>query len=158
MKNNFTGLKNIENVISNLLGPIASKNNKKYNIISNLVKNWPDIVGKKYCEFCQPNKISFTKDSGNIKLTISAFNSATGFFLKNNSEILIERIASFYGYKAIYKIHIKQEPKMIVNNQSKILEISKNKQEFVNNVIQNIDDNELKNKLRNLASYVFNSN
>jgi hypothetical protein len=156
MTRKFSGLHTVEESISLLLKPIASKNSKKYSFINNLIKNWSDIVEKKYIDYCQPKSITFEKGKQNsIKLTIIAFNSPVAFFLKNNSDILIERIASLYGNRSISKIYIKQEPQLIKKKDNKNQIISIDKEQFINKTIQNVADQDLKTTLTNLAKTIF---
>ncbi len=126
----FFGPNSIDRSISKLLKPIFSGSKKEFTIINNLAKNWSGIVGKNYAQFCHPKSVAFSKnndspakDSKNnsskkqnfntqnkAKLTIAVSNSAVAFFLESSSDLIIERIAQLYGYKAIEKIIIKQEP------------------------------------------------
>lgn len=113
MSKKYFGPQSIENRLSELLKPIFQSSKKEFILINNLVRNWEEIAGKKYAAMCYPKSVSINKDklSGG-KLTIAVYNSAVGFFLENNSELLTERIAKLYGHKAISNIIIKQEPKI----------------------------------------------
>lgn len=148
------GLQTIDEKVSNLLSPIFNSSKKEFIIINNLVKNWPQIVGEKYAKFCSPKMVSFDKKNHNIKLTIAVFNSATGFFIENNSEIIIERIATKYGFKSVKKIIIKQEPKEINLNLSS----KKLSQELSNKIdkkLENIENKELSATLKKLAEEIY---
>jgi len=149
------GLQTIDNKISSLLKPILNNSKKEYILINNLVKNWSQIVGEKSAKFCMPKIINHDKKNNALKLTIAVFNPATGFFLEQNSEIIIERIAMLYGFKTINKIIIKQEPKEInlPENQKKLpIEID-NK---IEKKLKNIENKELSTTLKNLANEIFN--
>ncbi len=143
------GLQNIDQKMSHLLKPIFNGSKKEFILINNLVKNWQEVVGKKYAKFCYPKSISFGKDK-TAKLSIAVYNSATGFFLENNSELIIERIASFYGFKSIAKIIIKQEPRDIENKRSEII-LPKIKEDFLQKTIFDIEDKELAKALQSLG-------
>lgn len=143
------GLQNIEQKLTNLLQPIFHGSKKEFILINNLVKNWEEIVGQKYGKFCYPKTVSFGKEK-NAKLTIAVHNSATGFFLENNSELIIERIASFYGFKSIAKIIIKQEPKDIGAKRAEII-LPKNQEDFLQEKIYNIEDKNLALALQTLG-------
>jgi len=146
----------IDQKISNLLKPLFVGNKKDFVIIGNLVKNWEEIIGKKYAAFCYPKAISFSKDKGTGgKLTIAVHNPAIGFFLENSSEIVIERIAVFYGYKAISKLIIKQEPKDVGVNKAKEIKLSQPKENFLQEKINKIKDEDLAETLRKLGREIF---
>lgn len=149
------GLQTIDNKISSLLKPILNNSKKEYVLINNLVKNWSQIVGEKSAKFCSPKIVNLDKKNHGLKLTIAVFNPATGFFLEQNSEIIIERIAMLYGFKTINKIIIKQEPKEInFNDTAKILPPELNKK--IDKTLESIENKDLSATLKNLASEIFN--
>ena len=98
--------RSIEENLNLVLQPLFSGSKKEFILINNLVKNWSQIIGKKYAKFCTPKMVSFSKDHKSAKLTIIAYNSAIAFFIENNCELILETIASLYGFKAINKIII----------------------------------------------------
>jgi hypothetical protein len=149
------GLQTIEEKMSHLLRPIFQGSKKEFILINNLVKNWSQIVGPKYAKFCAPKIVNFEKNKSGAKLTISVFNSSVGFFLENNSDIIIERIATLYGFKSINKIIIKQEPRSVesVLPDKKIND--QNIEKKVNSTLQNIENKELEATLKKLAEDIF---
>jgi len=149
------GLQTIDNKISSLLKPILNNSKKEYILINNLVKNWSQIVGEKSAKFCMPKIVNHDKKTSGLKLTIAVFNPSTGFFLEQNSEIIIERIAMLYGFKAVNKIIIKQEPKEInFADNAKILSPEINKK--IDNILDCIANKDLSATLKNLATEIFN--
>lgn len=136
-KRSAKNFQKLDEALSQCLKPIFEGGKKEFQIINNLTKNWSQIVGKQHAKSCKPKLINLQKNSQNHEnsnqthgiLTIVAFDSATGFFLKNSSEAIIERIATFYGFKAMSKIIIKQEPKIIGDLQD-----SKKSEDLVKNL------------------------
>jgi hypothetical protein len=149
------GLQTIEEKMTHLLKPIFQGSKKEFILINNLVKNWSQIVGPKYAKFCAPKMVSFEKNKSGAKLTISVYNSSVGFFLENNSEIIIERIATLYGFKSIAKIIIKQEPRSIGNDLPDKKITDKDTEKMVNSTLQNIENKELEATLKKLAEDIF---
>ena len=145
------GLQSIDQKISNLLKPIFAGSKKEFIIINNLVKNWHEIIGKKYADFCYPKFINFDKSQKSAKLTIAVYNSSVGFYLENSSEFLLEKIATLYGYKAITKIIIKQEPKQLNNKIREEIKLPKEQQEKLNAQIKDVTDPDLANILEKLG-------
>lgn len=145
------GVQSIDQNLSKLLKPLFSGNKKEFIMINNLVKNWSEIVGKKYAEFCYPKSVNLGKfkESGG-KLTIAVYNPAVGFFLDNNAEVIIERIAAFYGFKSIAKIIIRQEPKMIAKKPKEI-RLSDEKEEGLTRITSGIENEGLAETLRKLG-------
>ena len=119
-----TYAKSIEENLNLVLQPLFSGSKKEFILINNLVKNWSQIIGKKYAKFCTPKMVSFSKDHKTAKLTIIAYNSAIAFFIENNCELILETIASLYGFKTINKIIIKQQPQIIKNTEDEKIILS----------------------------------
>jgi hypothetical protein len=155
MKQSSFGLQPLERKLEHLLKPLFHGSKKEFIFINNLVKNWPEIIGKKYADFCYPKSVSFSKDKGSSKLTIAVYNSAVGFFLENNCEIILERIATFYGFKSISKIIIKQEPKNVKSHQATDIKLSQSKEKFLQEKISEISDENLAETLQKLGREIF---
>lgn len=156
------GLQSIDSKITNLLKPLFQGSKQEFLIINNLVKNWEEVVGKKYVKLCYPKSVNFTKNSktnsSQGKLTIAVYNSTTGFFLENNSEYLLERIAQLYGYKAIHKIIIKQEPKEIKALQAEEIKLPPQQEKILQDQIKDIADKDLAATLEKLGRDIYNKN
>ena len=156
MRKTFYGLQSIDQKLAGLLKPLFQGSKKEFILINNLVKNWQEIIGKKYSEFCYPKSINLRKEKGATgKLTVGVYNSAVGFFLENNSELIIERIACFYGYKAISKIIIKHEPRIINVDKVKEIVLPQNQEDFLQERIAEIEDQDLAATLRQLGKEIF---
>lgn len=156
MKKTFYGLQSIDQKLSSLLKPMFQGSKKEFILINNLVKNWQEIIGKKYAEFCYPKSINLGKEKGaSGKLTIGVYNSAVGFFLENNAELIIERIAGFYGYKAISRIIIKQEPRIVNVEKVREIVLPQAQEDFLKEKIAEISDQDLAATLRQLGKEIF---
>jgi hypothetical protein len=106
-------MKKLEHTIHFLLKNKINHNKQEFFIIHQLSKNWQQIVGKEYHKYCHPESINLNFQQHEIKLVIVAYNSAMAFFLEHNTNLILERIAILYGFKAVGKIIIKQEPRNI---------------------------------------------
>lgn len=149
------GLQSIDQKLTGLLKPLFQGSKKEFLIINNLVKNWEEIVGKKYSKLCYPKSINFSKNNNagfsQAKLTIAVFNSSIGFFLENNSEFLLEKIAALYGFKAIHRIIIKQEPQPLDQGEKDDVKLSKSAEANLQDTLKNITDPELAKTLARLG-------
>jgi hypothetical protein len=153
MLKSFSGPQTIDQKISSLLKPLFHSGKKEFILINNLVKNWPEIIGKKYAQFCYPKSVTLGKEGG--KLTVAVYNSAVGFFLESSSELIIERIAGFYGFKSIVRIIIKQEPKIInISNVSEI-KLSEVQENFLQEKVAAITDLDLAQTLQKIGREIF---
>ncbi len=150
--NSRQGLQTIDDKISQLLKPILQNNKKQFLVINNLTKNWSNIIGQKNATNCHLQSLHFDREGKNGKLTISAHNSAVAFFLQANSDRILERIATLYGFKGITKIIIKQEPKKSEDQPEKIIKLDKKSAEILEEKIAKIEDKDLAETLRKLGS------
>ncbi len=155
MSKTFYGPQSIDQQLSHLLKPIFQGSKKEFILVNNLTKNWSEIIGKKYEKFCYPKSIRFDKTEKTAKLTIAVHNTAVGFFLENNSEIILEKIASFYGFKSISKIIIKQEPKNIDSDKALEIKLPQAQENLLEEKISGIEDEELAKTLQKLGREVF---
>ncbi len=147
------GPKSIDDGISKLLKPIFEGSKKEFLLINNLSKNWEDVVGKKYAKSCHPKSVLFSKDRS-AKLTIAVDNPAVGFLLESTSEIILERIASLYGFKSITKIVIKQEPKQSSFKLKKEIKLSAAEENFLQQNLKKIDDSDLAATLEKIGKEI----
>ena len=151
------GLQSIDQKLSSLLKPLFQGSKKEFILVNNLVKNWEEIIGKKYAPFCYPKSVNLGKEkSADGKLTIGVYNSAVGFFLESSSELIIERIASFYGFKSISRIIIKQEPKVVETNKAREIKLPAEEEKSILEMVAKVEDEELAKTLRRLGKQVFN--
>jgi len=161
MKRASFGLQPLEQKFADLLKPLFAGSKKEFILINNLTKNWSDVIGKKYEKLCYPQSIKFgTKSLGAEKtatLTIAVYNSAVGFFLESNSEIILERIAVLYGFKSVAKINIKQEPKNIDNNKVTEIKLPDAQEKNLQEKIEKISDQNLAETLQKLGREIFKS-
>ena len=151
MQNKSYGLQSIDPKLTSLLKPLFAGSKKEFIIINNLAKNWEQIVGEKYSKLCYAKAVSFDKSQKSARLTIAVHNAAVGFFLENNYEIILERIAVFYGYKAINKIIIKQEPKNISLSRISEIKLPQAQEKFLEEKIAAVEDKDLAETLRKLG-------
>jgi len=156
MKKTSYGLQQIDQKLSSLLKPLFQGSKKEFILVNNLVKNWEEVIGKKYANFCYPKSVQFGREKSlGAKLTIGVYNPSVGFFLENNSEIIIERIASFYGFKSISKIIIKQEPKNVDSGKAREIKLPEAQEKNLQEKISQIEDRDLAETLQKLGREVF---
>jgi len=76
-----------------------------------LITQWPDIVGAQMAHHCQPQKIVFSRDGATGgTLHLKADSGAFATQLQHQEPQVVERVNSFFGYKAIDRIRLFQGP------------------------------------------------
>ncbi len=153
---NNKGFVKIENSISEVLKPIFTKKKDNFLAINNLNKNWQNIVGEKCWQSCFPKKITFEKNKkNNGVLTISASNASIAFYLEANTSQIIQNIASYYGYKIVDAIRVISEPRVTEEIKKKdVIEVSPERQNFINKSTAIVKDDELRSILQKLGKSI----
>ncbi|MFL2542988.1 MAG: DciA family protein [Alphaproteobacteria bacterium] len=149
--------------IGETLGKVNRVFSNKYGKIEFLIlSKWPQIVGSFFAEHSEPDKISrVTEDFDEFDQPIfKSFlhvrvSPAAAVDFQHYKETIIEKINSFFGYKAIADLRLQQNfiPKK-KNEQpmkSKRFEATFNEKELIKKEMQNIKDKELENSIVNLG-------
>lgn len=73
-----------------------------------LLRDWPQIVGPDMAKRCAPDSLTFPRDGGgNGTLTLRA-SAAHALDIHYAEPVLLERLASYFGYRAITRLRIVQ--------------------------------------------------
>ena len=143
----------IDYLLKNLLKPIL----KNYSpIILILKRNWHSILGERYYEFCEAEKVCFSKNKKNQGvLNITCFNNVISFYIENNKLFILDKINAIFGYCLIQDIRIRQQPKIIRNIYKETKILDKNTENYLNDVVIKVDNNYLKDSLINLGKTIY---
>ena len=81
---------------------------QKGKIFAGLMINWSKIVGEQYSNNTYPRNIKEIKENSIMYKTLYLVvkNSSIGMELSCHKEVIIERAAMFFGFRAIDKIRI----------------------------------------------------
>lgn len=76
-----------------------------------IVTNWPEIVGEAMAQHTQPEKIVFSRDgvSGGV-LHLKTDSGAYAMEVQHREPQIIERINTYFGYRAIERLKLIQGP------------------------------------------------
>ncbi len=149
-------VKNLEYNINLLIKHLAS--GPKMSAFAKIHRHWDDIIEVKYRKFCYPKKIVLTSDEKRCRLFIVTHNSATSFYFNNSKMYILDKINTYFGYKAVTDIYIEEVP-MIISDQY----ISREKNQLTDAQIKMIDGitidadkyKTLTNELKLLSKSVF---
>ena len=92
--------------ISHILRQCVGKRSKA---LAEIVINWSKIVGSEFARDTSPTGIFTAKEKGqpvNI-LYVTVNSSSVGLKLSYSQEMIIEKIAIYFGHKAVHKIKMK---------------------------------------------------
>ena len=129
-----------------------------------ILSNWPGIVGTFFADHSEPDKISrVTEDFNDLDEPIYKnflyvkVSPAAAVEFQHYKDTIIEKINSFFGYKAISDLRLQQNfiPKQKSQNTRSFSEnLSKQEEELIKNEIEVIHDKELEKSIVNLGASI----
>ncbi len=116
---------------------------------SRIISEWATIAGNKLSDHCIPNKLSFPagkKTDGTLSIAVE-----NGFApeLQHMQKIIIDRIASYFGYKAVTRIIISHT--YTAEAEKPVLANLKKLPCTCIDIVNVVDDEELRNALSKVA-------
>lgn len=75
---------------------------------SRLLTHWPNIVGAALAQYTAPQKIVFPRDATSGATLVLTVHSGWALEVQHQEPLILERIATFFGYRAVVKISIRQ--------------------------------------------------
>ena len=136
-----------------ILKPII--NNPKFALLYTINKHWKEIIGERFFNYTEIEKATLLNENKNANLYIKSYNSAVSFEINNNKTYILEKINNLFGYKAILNLYIQEIPKRIYIEPEKKYTVNQEKLQKYENIIADSPDNNLKNKLIELAQEFF---
>ena len=167
------GYKTLKDILSDTLKPAC----EKYGFITyRIINHWRQIVGKNIATLSHPIEISFLPNKNDEGLlTIGISNPGFALEIQASELIIINKLATYFGYKAISRIKIKITPKITnlyehntvsniqeksaviykcaKNTNNQILSIEEDKQ--INALIDKIADKEIAEEIAALKESLF---
>ena len=153
--------KKIGETLTNVNRKYSSKFGKNEFLI---LSKWPLIVGKFFADHSEPDKISRVTEGFNeldepifknfLHVRVSA---AAAVEFQHYKDMIIEKINSFFGYKAIGDLRLQQNFKSktkISNLEKSEVKITEKEREIIKNEIEAINDEELQNSIVNLGAFI----
>ena len=138
--------KSLKSCVEPVVRPVLKA---KGNAASKLITEWEQLVGKELAAYTMPVKLTFPKDKNSEGTLTVACEGAHALTFQHIQPVLLERIASYFGYRAVSRITIEQRPvkaiaapKKPAPTPIKNLNIS---------AIASVQDDELKAALSDLA-------
>ena len=116
---------------------------------SKLIAEWEQLVGKELARHTLPLKLTFARDKNHGGTLTVSCTGAYAVTLQHMQPILIERIASYFGYKAVERILIEQRPMEAVAPAKR--SVAKKGKNVDTSSIADVEDPELREALSALA-------
>ncbi len=151
------------------IGETLNKINKKYSKQFGkdeflIISKWPKIVGTFFANHSEPDKITSIKEGLNefeepifINSLHVKVSPAAAVEFQHYKNVILEKINSFFGYKAIADLKLQQNfsPKIFdKNSNTNVFKISDKEKELIKNEIEFIKDEELQKSIVNLGASI----
>lgn len=123
-----------------------------------IVTKWPDIVGDDMARHTQPEKIVFSRDGvsgGTLHLRCDSGALATE--VQHLEPQILERINTFFGYKAVVRVKLIQAPLPKPKGQAPSKAprpLTADEAKSLAGTVANVDDDELREALERLGQSV----
>ena len=75
---------------------------------ANLIVDWPTVVGAEIASVCQPEKLAFRRGERSLGVLHLRVSGSAALELQHDTPRLVERINSYFGYKAVAEIRLLQ--------------------------------------------------
>lgn len=142
----------VQGVTSNVYG--------KYGFLNGtLVEDWEKIVGPDYANSISPEKITFPAGKRNRgALLVKASSHSTSLIFQHIHSYVIDRINTYYGYKAVDKIKvivgkIDRPARQEAPKKERVLD--KVDEKTIEKLVESIDNQELRDSLKNLGRMIY---
>ena len=123
-----------------------------------IVTKWPQIVGDDMARHTVPEKIVFSRDGATGgTLHLKTDSGAFAMELQHNEPQVIERINTFFGYRAVVRIKLIQGPlprNRGVQRAKPPQPLSKTETQAISDKVATVDDPELQKALERLGQNI----
>ena len=125
-----------------------------------MIGDWPSVVGIEFAEHTSPERIVFGRGErreGTLHIRVDGGGRATE--IQHLEPQIVERINSFYGYRAVARLKLIQGPLPTrkVDSPAKSLALSASEEKDLEERLAGIDDDGLKSALEGLGRAVLAS-
>lgn len=148
-------LTRVGSLVTKLVTPACQKQGF---VQASLLLDWPQIVGQKFAETCLPVKVTFPygqRQDGRLHVQVSSGLAPELSFLES---LILERINRYFGYRAIGRLFIHQEPLAPrTPRQKRVQSDSLETRQTLENQLSDIQDEGLRTALLNLGLGIYRS-
>jgi len=157
--NYYRGTKSLSFALDIVTKPVFLKRGFAENRI---ITDWVKIVGEATAACSIPRKLTFARDKkSNGTLYIEVSNSGLATEIVYLESVILEKIACYFGYKAVSRLKITQNPQnAVLTSTPKVTKksLSQESSTALELSLADIDDEELKASLLSLGQGVLTEN
>ncbi len=129
-----------------------------------ILLNWKYIIGEQIAAFCFPVKAKFNSRENIRTLFVEVPAGGYALELQHCEEIVLDKLNSYFGYKAVHKLNISQNIKrkpvtsFVQKNAKKEKKIKESEKQWLEIIVKDIKDERLKEILIKLGESIILSN
>lgn len=129
---------------------------QKYNMLGRIVTHWAEIVGQDMAAKASPGKLKYRSKKGakdaefSLEIEVS---SADATILSYRIDLILARIDQIFGQGVITAIRFVPQTanKQTAPAKKRKRPLSQDKKDYIQDVVEMVDDEEIRDKLKNLG-------
>ena len=147
--------------LTEFLEPITAKTLQKRGFVTwQLLRDWAQIIGPQFAPYTLPQTLRFPPHStreGTLTIQVA---SGLATELQYHQPILLERIAQFFGYRAVAHIRMVQVPGLHITAPTKdaaapAAPLPEEAQAHIQRTLHTIEDTDLHTRLQQLGEAIW---
>ncbi len=121
-----------------------------------IITDWPNIIGADLARYSQPDRLIFPKNKRNDAILHIRVEGALATQMQHMEGMVIERINSYFGYKAVAEIRLMQTslPREKIKIKKILPPITKDDANSLDEKLNNIEDPVMKEILKKLGTAI----
>ena len=146
-------------LVSRLLNPVIER---RAGMTMDMIQSWVEIVGETHAKHSRPEKLSWPRQANDDDpfepaTLVVACEGSHALFFQHDSSAIVERINTYFGFSAVNKLKLHQKPLTPLKGEKSLQkrEISSQKQDQLNALLDTVDDPNLRNALEKMGKGVF---
>ena len=163
-KNQWTnrrGAQPVSDLVSKLLDPVIER---RAGMTMDLIASWEEIVGERHASLSRPEKLNWPRraddeDAFEPATLVVACDGGHALFMQHDSTEVLASVNDYFGFTAVSKLKLVQKPLNNVQrrnpNGTPRGELAQAKAEKLDAMVENIDNDQIKQALKKLGKGVF---
>ena len=149
----------VGDLVSRLLNPVIER---RAGMTMDMIQSWVEIVGETHAKHSRPEKLNWPRQASDDDpfepaTLVVACEGSHALFFQHDSSAIIERINTYFGFSAVNKLKLHQQPLAPLKSKQPLQtrEVSPEKQKRLTSLLETIEDPDLRNALEKMGKGVF---
>ncbi len=153
------GARPVAEFVSKLLDPVIER---RAGMTMDLVASWEDIVGERHAAHSRPEKLDWPRRAHEDEpfepaTLVVACSGPQAVFVQADSDTILARVNTYFGFAAVARMKVVQKATTGAREkpQRKIADLPDDKQQKLQQMVENVEDDTLRTALSRLGTGVF---